>query len=192
MHRLSLLTLAVVVAAAAATGCDDEFGPSDWSPVPDTVALYSLSRAEYQGLPSAVDITDEPVFGHVVEAPGQTGGWDFVLEELDGVLAFSPAGALSGIPAGPGIAVDSTTGFDAIIRAPGDTAAYHRLDSVPVSASVVYVARSRVVPTFFGARCVRFAKFRTVEIDPARGIVTIEVVNNVNCNDRSLIPPDED
>ena len=84
-----LIPLVVLIVAA----CDDPFGPAFWDATPDTVVLYSASRAEFIGRPSAVDITSIPVAALPIESPAITGNWDFALTDLNGGLALVPASA---------------------------------------------------------------------------------------------------
>ncbi len=63
--RIFFLPLVVVAAAA----CNDTTGTVAWSDVPDTVTLYSASRADLLGHPSAFD--PRPMKGHAVEVVGR-------------------------------------------------------------------------------------------------------------------------
>jgi len=176
----------MLAAFAGVTGCDDDFGPFPWDATPDTLAVYSLAREELHGLPAAIDFVSVQVVR--VDQPGASGLWDVALSELDGEFVLLPAGAVSGIGLRPGIAVIEDQAFEDVVRAPRDTAAYTRTEPVPVRTDVVYVIRTG---RRTGSSCSYFAKAEVVTADADAGRVEIQVVRNINCNDRDLVPPDE-
>src|SRR5687768_12215069 len=93
----AVLCLIPLITAA----CDDEF-TQEWVARPDTVLLFSLSRAELIGENSAYDLIDGVPLP--VEAPGVTGRWDLaVIDQGDG-LALIPASAFSGLDSRAAIA----------------------------------------------------------------------------------------
>jgi hypothetical protein len=172
------------------TACNDDFGPSDWVAVPDTVDLFSMSRDEYQGLPAAFDLLGN---GHgqdmVVEYPGASGNWDFALKEMDGRLVLIPAGVLRDLEGGAGIAPLPNETFETLDKIPGDPALYQDSTAVTLEAGRVYAVRSRRYYAFGGQSCSRYGKLSPVSIDDEEGILRFEIVRNPNCNDRSMIPP---
>jgi hypothetical protein len=176
----------VVLLAAA---CDDPFGPANWDATPDTVVLFSASRAEYIGHSSAVDITTVPVAALPLEVPGLTGNWDFALTDGDGGLALAPASAFAGLESRARIAVLEGQTLDDVRQAPRDTALY-RATPVVVRPGDVYVIRSRR-SSCGGTNGYRYAKVQTVEIDVPRGIYRFEIVRNPYCDNRSFIPPQD-
>lgn len=176
-----LLTLAL------ATGCKDNFGPTLWSDSPDTVAIWSLSRPDFQGLPSAYDMVNSQRLA--VEALGATGSWDFALVEEEGALKLMPSGAIKGLDSSAGIAPLPGRGFDELKELPGDTARYKRTSAVALEPGMVYAIRSRRYYPYSGAACSSFAKLEPVRIDAANGELLFRIVSNPNCNDRSMVPP---
>src|SRR5690606_34590005 len=182
VRKVPLLALAV---APFLTACDDEFGPLDWSDAPEPAVIYSLTRPELLGKPSAYDfITLTPVR---VETPGATGAWDVALAEEDGRPVLLPVGALPGAPRSVGIATILDRPFEEVTRAPRDTAQYRKDAPVELRMDAVYVVRSRVR---LASGCVYYARVRPVEWDAEEGAFRFEVVRNPNCNDRALTPPD--
>jgi len=179
--------LALVAAAGLAAACDDGFGPIRWEATPDTATLYSLARPELLGLPSAYDFVN--LLPVRVESPGATGQWDVALTEEAGTLALLPAGAVGTLPARAGIAVMRGRPFEAVDRAPGDTAAYERRRPVPVETGVVYVVRT--APRI-SSGCTYFAKVQPLVVDAVAGLFRFVVVRNPLCNDRALVPPEDD
>jgi hypothetical protein len=186
VHRLSRSTL-VVASVAALAACSDPYGPRTWNSEPTTLTLYSASRAEYTGLASAVDLTPEPVFGVSIEAPGATGGWDFVLADQAGALVFVPAGTFAGIQSRARIATLEGVDIEDVRQAPRDTADY-TASAVPLRTDVVYVLRSRRGSCGLTTGH-RYAKMRAVELDQVRGIARLAIVRNPYCDDRALVPP---
>jgi hypothetical protein len=180
-----ILPLVVLLAAA----CDDPFGPRLWDATPDTIVLYSASRAEYIGHSSVVDITTVPVAPLPLEVPGLTGNWDFALTDADGGLALAPASAFAGLESRARIAVLPNRTLDEVRQAPRDTALY-ATTPVVVQAGDVYIIRSRR-SSCGGTNGYRYAKVRSVEIDVPRGIYTFEIVRNPFCDNRSFVPPED-
>lgn len=180
-----LVLMAAAVLSTAA--CDDGFGPLAWPAIPDTAALFSLSRLDYLGMPGAYDVLGQtPV---IVEAQNRFEQWDVALTETDAGLQLLPAGAVTGFSIRPGIAIDSVDTFENVAVAPRDTAAYTTDGPVAVRTDVVYVIRTRR-DAF--QRCFHYGKLEILEMDPAEGTVRLRSVVNPFCSDRALIPPDED
>ena len=187
LRRSPLLTLIPLLTA----GCDDEF-TQEWFASPDTTLLFSLSRPELLGRPSAFDffaatsgLSGIPV---VVETPTATGQWDVALTDQTGGLALVPASAFVGLNSRAGIATMTGTTFDGLREAPGDTARYSRA-AVVVQLNTVYVVRTRRDGCGFGSGS-RYAKLEAVAIDRTAGTLTFRAITNPICNDRKLIPPD--
>lgn len=184
---MRLLRYIILIVAATQAACDDPFGPQLWSAVPDTVELYSLSRAEFVGQASAFDFVS--LFSVPVEAPGVTGSWDVALVDEAGGLALVSAGAFAGFTSRAAIATIGPGTLEDVTEAPRDTAAY-RLTPVVMQPGTVYVIRSRRADCGFGSFGFRYAKVRAVEIDATGGRMSFEYVRNPYCNNRSLVPPE--
>jgi hypothetical protein len=182
-----ILRCLILLLAAVQTACSDPFGPRFWLDVPDTVQLHSLSRPEFVGRPSAIDLVSLGVLP--VELPGATGGWDIALVDDGDGLAFVPAGAFDGFTSRAAIAVMPAQRLEDVTEAPRDTAAY-RQTAVRVQPNTVYVMRSRRAECGFGSSGFRYAKVRAVDIQPELGRLLFEIVRNPYCNDRALVPPE--
>lgn len=186
IHRCFVLLLAPLVVGA----CDDDLGgPGSWDAEIDTVSIYSLSRAELQGLPAAYSFVDNSLV--VVEEAGVGGAWDLGLAEEDGEFVFIAPGAISGLSPSAGIARMDDATFEELEVAPADTLAYEEVDPVAVDVGVTYVVRSRRDPRV-NALCVYHAKFETLATDADRGSVELRFTRNPFCNERALVPPDGD
>ncbi|MGH7446212.1 MAG: hypothetical protein ACRELT_01540 [Longimicrobiales bacterium] len=188
MHRLKrLLPLAVLIVAA----CDDPFGPAVWDATPDTVLIFSASRGEYVGRPSAVDITVTPFVAALpIESPAVTGNWDIVLTDDESGLALAPSSAFAGLESRARVGVLPGRSLDEVTEAPRDTTAF-TVEPLPLRAGDVYVVRSRraTCPGGVSAGFI-YAKLRAVEINVAAGTFRFEIVRNPFCNNRSFVPPE--
>lgn len=179
----ALCALGLVILAA----CDDGLGPLTWDATPVTAVIYSLSRPELIGQPSAYDVVG--LRRIVVESPGATGDWDFALGEENGQLVFLPSGLFPGIGEDVRIAQTPYRVLSAAREAPADTSEYSR-GSVPVIEDAVYIIRTRV------ASCVTFGsgpyygKFQVLSVDRVNGSIELAAVRNRYCNDRDLVPPE--
>ncbi|MGQ0814346.1 MAG: hypothetical protein ACT4O1_07750 [Gemmatimonadota bacterium] len=177
-----------LLAAVTVPACDDQFGPQPWNATPDTIMLFSLSRSDLLGMPSAFDAVNHRRIE--IETPGSTGAWDFALGGTNGELQLIPASGFAG-QGGSRAAIATITGvdFDALLEAPDDTA---RFSSRPVTLTVggVYVVRTRRVPCSFGS-AVHYGKIKAVAVDPPSGRASFAVVVNPLCNDRSFVPPED-
>ena len=183
MRLRNLAVISALVPLLAA--CDDDFNQS-WSALPDTVLLYSVSRPELIGQPSAYDFYDGVPF--VVENPTSTGRWDVVLVDQGNTLALVPASAFNELDTRAGIATIGAQTLEEVETAPRDTSLYSR-QAVPMQLGTVYVIRSRRVDCGIGTG-VRYGKFEPLEIDVAAGTLLMRAVLNPFCSDRKLIPPD--
>lgn len=177
------LLLAVLPAAA----CGDDFGPQTWDATPDTTLLYSISRPEHIGRPSAYDFTTLSRLS--LEATGSTGNWDAALAEENAGFVLVPAGNFPGITSRAAIGETNFTDLEQLTRAPGDTADYSRLP-VALRAGAVYVVRSRIAPCIGFGSGTYYGKFKVVSMDAVAGTVRLAVVRNPYCNNRALIPED--
>ncbi len=179
----------IPVLALAGLGCGDDLGLGDWVAIPDTAVIYSLSRPELLRQPAAYDFVQ--LRRVVVENPGVTGTWDVVLAEENGQFVIVPASnfpLLTMSRAAVGETTHAT--LEALREAPSDTAAYTR-KPLALRTGAVYVVRSRRDICFGFGSGVRYGKFQVVDMDATLGAVTIAAVRNPFCNDRKLIPPDE-
>ncbi len=177
--------LSLALTPLLTSACDDNLR-QDWVAIPDTVLLYSLSRPDLIGRPSAFDfINGVPV---EVENPSASGRWDMAVSDQGTGMAFVPAGAFAGISSRAGIATMTGATFETLEAAPADTARY---SSAPVLAELgkVYVVRSRRENCGFGNGS-RYAKMEVVEVNRTAGTLRFRTITNPYCNDRKLIPPD--
>lgn len=190
MRRLPLILSLIALALA---GCDDPLGPQPWNETPIEVQLWSIDRTEHIGLPSAFDFFNRQRVA--VEDPRSALGWDVVVSDVEGGLAFVPAGAFPDIGTDVGIAVITGVSFDDLLEAPRDADAYITDRAVPLVEGGVYVVRTRraACATFgFSTFTPRYGKVTVTEIDLEEGSVVFKVVVNPNCNDRSFVSPEDD
>ncbi|MDX1675004.1 MAG: hypothetical protein R3314_09440 [Longimicrobiales bacterium] len=180
---LGILALATVVPlSTACEGFDFQ-----WVPVVDTVAIFSLARPEFTDQPAAFDFYNRTRV--VVERPlgGDPFVFDMALTELDGEMVLLPAGLFETFAINPGLAIDSSgTTFDELAEAPRD--GYVTEEPVPVRTDVVYTVRTRRD----GSGCSRYGKFEILEVHAVEGWILFRQVRNNLCNDRELIPPDDE
>jgi hypothetical protein len=188
VYMLSAFKLARIVLACAAVlpivACDDDLGLDDWSATPDTTTIFSLSRVDLIGRPSAYDF-----IGHIpveVESVGATGNWDVALRHEGSQLALVPAGGFEGQTSRAGLALMPNVTFEDLGEAPGDTAAFTR-EPVMVQEGQVYVVRTRRASCGFTTG-VRYGKLKIIAVDPAAGTLRFASLVNPFCNDRNLIP----
>jgi hypothetical protein len=189
-----LVPLAVLMVAA----CDDPFGPAVWDATPDTILIYSASRAEYLGRGSAIDIASVPVSVLPLEAPAVTGNWDFTLTDVAGGLALTPASAFQGLESRARVGVLSNRELEDVTQAPRDTTASvvdgwsgFGVQPVLLRQGDVYIVRSRRASCGGASSGSRYAKLRPVAIDVAAGTLSFEIVRNPFCDNRSFVPPEE-
>jgi hypothetical protein len=167
------------------TACDDDLN-ADWTAVPDTVLLYSLSRPELLGKPSAFDFFDGVPIS--VESPAASGRWDLALIDLNGELALVPASAFVGVVSRAGVATVSARTLEEVTEAPGDTAQF-KSEPVVIRVGTIYVVRTRRTDCGFGSG-VRYAKLEPLEVNTTAGTLRFRSIVNPYCNDRKLIPPE--
>lgn len=179
-------TAFLLIAAIALAGCDDGLGPIVWDDTPDTTMIYSLSRPELIGQPSAYDFVFQRRVA--IEAPGESGKWDVVLAEKDDGFVVIPSSWFPGLSSRSGIGrVVGVTSLEEVTKAPGDTAFYRR-EPVPLAVGGVYVVRTRTDQCFpFGAAAT-YAKLKVISIDTVVGAATFASVHNPYCNNRNLVP----
>jgi hypothetical protein len=184
-HTTALLP---VLALFGLTACNDEpdFGFDEWEAQVDTVTLYSVDRPEHQGLPAAYDIRATRTLR--IEDPSSTGNWDFALTGgAGGELTLTPLGAFFDVANNAGVATVTDQTFEELESAPADAERYVVDESVTIEADVVYVIRSRQ-----GGNCMNFAKLEPLEVDTDGGTFTFQLTANPTCNDRALVPPEDD
>jgi hypothetical protein len=187
LSPLKLARLFVICAAALPlVACDEELGPDGWTDAPDTTVIYSLSRVELIGQPSAYDFINHVVLR--VESPSATNNWDVAVRDEGGQLALVPAGGFQGQVSRAGLARITNQTFEQLAEAPGDTAAFSSAPAI-VQPGQVYAVRTRRTACAFSTS-VRYGKIRIISVDQAAGTLTFESVVNPFCNDRSLIAPE--
>lgn len=189
---LSAFKLARLLVIAAAVlplvACEDDLGLDEWTATVDTTTLYSLSREDLLGRPSAYDFVNH--FLVEVESPGATGNWDVALRHEGNQLVLVPAGAFEGQTSRAGLALITGTTFEELREAPGDTARYLSTPAF-VQPGQVYALRTRRATCSF-TTAVRFGKMKIIAVDPTAGTVTFASTVNPFCNERLLIPQDPD
>lgn len=185
----ALLPLSLLLPLAA---CDDPFGPRAWDATPDTAQLWSASRAELIGQPAAFDFASLPPRPVQIETTGATQRWDVVLIDHEGGLALAPASYFLGAGSRSAIAPQGMLDLEDMTRAPSDTAAYLRRP-VPLRLGELYIVRSRVevCPDGYSSGA-RYAKITPVSIDAEAGTARLALVTNPYCDDRDLVPPEDD
>jgi len=176
---------AVLCGAAVLAACDEGLGPAVWDATPDTTVIYSLSRPELIGEPSAYDFVNQRRV--TIEAPGETGSWDAVLAEAGGEFVIIPSSWFPGLSSRSGIGRSSETTLEAVLRAPGDSAFYRR-EPVPLETGAVYVVRTRTDQCFPFGVAATYAKFQVISMDAVVGAVRLATVRNPYCNNRDLVP----
>lgn len=172
----------------SAVGCGDDLGLDDWSAIPDTVTIFSLSRSDLINLPSAYDFVNHSALR--VESPIAAGRWDLAVLHEGSELALVTAGGFPGQNSRAAIAPITGTGFEELAEAPEDTTRY-TVGPVVVQAGQVFAVRTRRAECSFSLS-VRYAKLRVLDVDPAAGSVRFVAITNPFCNDRELIPPNQD
>ena len=183
LARLLLIGLLALTTVA----CRDDLGLDDWSDRPDTTVIYSLSRPELLGQPSAYDFVN-----HVpmrVESPTAPNNWDVAARDEANQLALVPASGFVGQNSRAGLAAISGTTFEELDEAPADSAAFSSAPMV-VTPGQVFAVRTRRAPCAF-SNSVRYGKVRIIEVNQAEGFIRFESVVNPFCNDRSLVPPED-
>lgn len=181
-----VLGVTTLLAVALATGCGNSLGPNSWFAVNDTATLYSLSRPEYVGKPSAYDFTSSGTGPVVVEAPGYTNQWDIAIVDGTDGLELAPAGTFEGVTAKPALTRITTAGstFDNLASAPSDSKLYSDSTRLPAVEGGLYVVRTRQISS-----CVYYAKFELLSVDQQAGTVRLVATGDPYCNDRALISP---
>ncbi len=192
VHRIrSLLAVFLVVAASvASSACSDPFASQPWSDIPAEATLFSASREAYVGRASAFDLLSTPPRVVAIESESGAGSWDVVLVDNNGSLALESAATFTGITSRSRIGVITGTAFADVLRAPKDTTDY-TVGPVNLRMDAVYIVKSRV------ASCAlttgpTYAKLQPVLIDVPNGIFRFNYVANPNCDDRSLVAPEEE
>jgi len=185
-RRFMRARLPVVLVFLALASCDDGLGPLSWVDTPTTSVIYSLSRPELVGQPSAYDFVQ--LRRIVVESPGATGGWDIVLAEQNGTFVFLPSGEFPGIESRAAITKTDARILASVREAPGDTASYTR-GPLPVVEDAVYVIRTRTASCITFGTGTFYAKFQVLSLDTQAGTAELAVVRNPYCSDRKLVPP---
>jgi hypothetical protein len=196
MHRqqsrnhVRFLQYSLAAAVLLTTACSDPFASQPWDGTPTEATLYSASRDSYVGLPSAFDLAASPPRAVAIESETGAGSWDVVLIDNGSGLAIESAATFEGVRSKSRIAVITNTAFDKVTTAPKDTTSYSA-GPVQLTMNAVYVIKSRVATCALTQGPI-YAKLQPLEIDVAKGVFRFSYVDNPNCNDRSLIAPEED
>lgn len=184
LARLFLVCLAALPIAA----CEENLGLDDWTALPDTTVIYSLSRTDLLGRPSAYDFINHVLVR--VESPSATGAWDVALRDEGGQLALVPASAFQGQNSRAALAIITGQTFESLKEAPDDTARYSSAP-VLVQPGQLLVVRTRRASCGF-SNAVRFGKIKIIDVNATAGTVRFESIVNPFCNDRSLEPNNEE
>ncbi len=182
----NLLPLLTLVTALAAVGCNDTTGLNNWDATPDTVTLYSASRAELSGLQSGFDFTSPRAV--IVESVSTAEGFDFVVTDQGGSFLLMPSGALLAQSNRAGLAKVPATDLTSIRQAPSDTAAFEQKVAVPVQPGDFLVVRSRRVSCLLSTASY-YAKMQVLAVDPVGGTLRFAYARNPFCSNQSLVPP---
>jgi hypothetical protein len=177
----------LAIGTAALSACGDGLGPQFWDPTPDTTVIYSVSRPELIGRPSAYDFVS--LRRVVIETAGETGQWDMALGEDGSTFKLYPSGSFNGISSRAGIATTTEASLEALARAPGDSSAYSRTP-ITIQVGTVYAIRSRTASCSGFGSGTYYGKFQVISVDAAAGAARIAAVRNPYCNNRDLIPPE--
>ena len=175
-------------AAVSMVACDDPFELDDWTSTTDTIQIFSISRPELIGRPSAYDFVTRVLVR--VESPSASGNWDLALRDENGQLALVPASGFQGQVSRAGLAPITNTTFEELREAPADTGAYSITPRV-IQPGQVFAVRTRRAGCGFSTG-VRFGKIKIISVDQAAGSVRFASVVNPLCNNRDLIPPADD
>jgi hypothetical protein len=189
MRRLRLAVSGLALLAGAA--CDDGFGPRVWADTPDTLTIYSITRAELLGRASGIDIASGRTRTVVLESSLEVSSWDFALTESGGAFQLMPAAAVEGLDSRAGIVEVPETTLDEVLQAPADADAFQQTP-IDIEIGQVYVLRSRRASCAGLGAGVFYGKLKALALDAASGSFKFEVVLNPYCNDRDLIPPEDD
>jgi len=167
--------------------CGDDPFQIRWAADVDTVSLFSLARPELN-LGSAYNFDQRRIL--VVEAPGSSGSWDLAVDD-DGTEMYFVLPEVLGIESRAALAPVPGVSFEDLTEAPSDTAAYIGNEIIPIQIGTVYAVRTSEGTGFFGETCVYYGKLQPIEKDLVRGTVSFFFDASPVCNDRSLIPTEE-
>jgi len=174
------------IAALAMAACNSNLAPTAWSDVPDTVTLYSASRANLATKPSGFDFS-VPV-AVAVEGATLAESFDIVLLDQGAGLALVPSGALLGNANHAGIAPVMADSLHGIRQAPSDTTQFIQNAPVPIQAGDFFVVRSRRVSCVLTSGSY-YAKLQIVAVNPDSGTMRMAYARNPYCGDNTLVPP---
>ena len=65
------------------------------------------------------------------------------------------------------------------------------IDAVKTAGGQVFVVRTRRAPCAF-SNSIRYGKAKVLEVDATAGFIKFVAITNPFCNDRALIPPNQD
>lgn len=183
---IGVVAVFAVTFGLSACGGRDPFDIG-WTQSPDTALIFSLARPDLN-LPSAFDF--HLGIAQVLESASSTGQWDVVLDTQGDQFVFLLPEVL-GIPSEARILELPGLSFDEVVEASSDTTSYTRDEPVPVRSGSVYVIRTHTGSDQFGFNCLFYAKLEAVEIDLQGGSLLFVYDANPLCNDRDLVPPDQ-
>jgi hypothetical protein len=176
--------------ALVASGCGDPSGFT-YEPllVTDTVDV-AAPLPQNAALPTAIDVTGDGLGGvrggRFPERARDALEWDFLVRLQGNQVVLLPPRAI-GVDSRAAIttALVGET-FDGLREVPGQRAFV--LDSaVVMNVGSVYAVRSRETVGLFGVGCIQFAKLQPLRVDPAAGLLRVQVVTNERCGDPRLV-----
>lgn len=191
MHRISLPRrwLPAVSLLVATLACGNDIGlPAATIPnVVDTLVLTAL-RGTPIGPPSALDL----VTG-TLSRPELGNDFDFAFDiDSTGTAVLVPASRLG--RGGTAAVQVSSVSFDSILRAPVENFVTDTI--MPLSPGKTLILRSRfsaLLCSVFVGSLPRYAKAEVLELDTVGRTVTLQLMANLNCGYRDLMPgiPDQ-
>lgn len=181
------LCLVGLLGLAPLAGCNEDPFRIHWTENPQEQVLYALDREELNQF-NGFDMIGR--LRVVIEDPQTEGAWDFAVDRQGGGMVFLPP-TLLGLESRAGIASIPDSEYDDVVVAPSDTLAYVSDEPVPIALGTVYVVRTRLASGGFGRVCHFFGRVEPLEIDPVAGVVRFVQDTSPDCNNRSLVPPDD-
>ncbi len=179
---LAFALLATAAGTLALSGCDDPLGLGDPILVRDTIFMGAPTSASTR--PSAIDITDNNA-PRRPELPVHAEVLDFQLRQTGNTLFLTPnPGRDSQRPAG---ITTSSRDIEQVNDAPTSRSDYQE-SPIALTVGATFLAHSRDAGSF---SCVKYAKFKVLALDPAKGEADLVVVSNQTCGDDRLSGGDE-
>jgi hypothetical protein len=176
----------VPILCAGLAACNtDPASIVNWTGAADTVVLYSASRPELAGLPSAFDFgIGLPVR---IDAPSTGRNFDLVLVDQGATLVLLPSADVQGKTVGAGLLTASGS-FESLVEAPKDSTIYKKTGPFAITPGTIYIVRSRDTGCSAIGGGVFYTKLEALGLNVTRGSATFRFVRNPTCDDRALVP----